>query len=424
LELEIAEPFLPLFDPQNEHYHKRVLSWYGGRGSGKTVSVAKGILMRGVRHPERVLCAREFMNSLADSSHKTLADEIEELGLQSFYEVQNNGIYGENGTEFLFRGLRHNVQSIKSLAGITIFWGDEAQTISKTSWEVLIPTIRAPGSQLITTWNPDSEEAATYQMLVKNPPPPEECYIRKINWDQNPWFPPDLRKHMEHMRRTDPDRAAHVYDGECYALTEAQVLGGKWIVDDSPVPEGADRLQGLDHGFSVDPLAFVLCWLKDNTLYITHELYQVGLEIRDTAAAIARVVPDAAKYTIRADNARPETNSHLVNDGLRVVGVEKWKGSVEDGIAFLRSLDNIVIHPRCVNMVREARLYSFKKNRAGDIMPEPEDKWNHLVDALRYALAPIIKRSGPGAGFLQFIATQKPDEVRESPKSWTSFLPP
>jgi phage terminase large subunit len=244
-------------------------------------------------------------------------------------------------------------------------------------------------------------------MSVTSPPPADECYIRKISYFDNPWFPPDLRKHMEHMQRTDPDRCAHVYGGECFSHSEAQVFHGKWIVDDCPIPDGAEVFHGADWGFSVDGTALVRCWVKDNRLYIDRELYRVGLEISDTATAFKIAVPGVEKFLIRADCARPETISHVARDGLKIVGAEKWKGSVEDGIAFLRSFDQIVIHPRCASMIQEARLYSYKKNRAGDILPEPEDKWNHLWDALRYALAPIIKKSGPNAGFFQFLSDQK-----------------
>lgn len=107
---------------------------YGGRGSGKSVSVAKALLLQASQTPLRILCARELQTSIRDSVHKLLSDEIAELGLGGFYEIQNAAILGANGSEFIFKGLKHNVSEVKSMQGIDRCWVEEAQVVSKASW--------------------------------------------------------------------------------------------------------------------------------------------------------------------------------------------------------------------------------------------------------------------------------------------------
>jgi phage terminase large subunit len=148
----------------------------------------------------------------------------------------------------------------------------------------------------------------------------------------------------------------------------------------------------MDHGFATDPMTLVKCWIADRTLYIEKERFGHGIEIADMVEFVEGM-PEAVNHTIRADSARPEINSHLRNTGLNVVSVEKWAGSVEDGITFLRSFDEIVIHPSCKHIIEEARLWSYKTDRlTGDIMPQVVDDYNHGWDAVRYALQPLIKQ--------------------------------
>jgi phage terminase large subunit len=186
---------------------------YGGRGSGKSWGVARALLLQGFERPLRILCARELQNSITDSVHKLLADQISELGLSDFYEIQNTSIRGLNGTEFAFRGLRHNVTAIKSFESVDIVWVEEAQTVSKASWETLIPTIRKEDSEVWLTFNPELDTDETYVRFVTNPPP--GSVVVKVNWSDNPFFPETLRREMEHLRDTDPDAWLTVYEGNC-----------------------------------------------------------------------------------------------------------------------------------------------------------------------------------------------------------------
>jgi hypothetical protein len=195
---------------------------YGGRGSGKSWSAARALLLLGARRPLRILCAREFQNSLAESVHRLLADQAEELGLAGFYTVRKTSIAGANGTVFVFAGLRHNISKIKSFEGADMVWVEEGQTVSKPSWDVLIPTIRRPGSEIWVTFNPDLEEDDAWQRFVVFPLP--NSIVQAINWRDNPWFPNELRAEKDHLQARDLDAYQNVWEGQC----RSRVLGALW----------------------------------------------------------------------------------------------------------------------------------------------------------------------------------------------------
>lgn len=386
---QFPKKFRGLFKPA------RYKVYYGGRGGAKSWAAARALLILGAQKPLRVLCTREFQQSIKDSVHRLLSDQIEALGLSGYYTIGQQEIRGPNGTLFLFEGLRHNVTKIKSMEGIDICWCEEAERISEESWRVLIPTIRAPGSEIWVTFNPDQEDDPTYKRFVLSPP--ENAIVRFVSWRDNPWFPPELRAEMEHDYRVDPDAAAHVWGGECRTLTDAQVLKNKWVVDAfEPGRRWDGPYYGADWGFAVDPTALVRCWIHDRCLWIEHEASGVGIEISDTPELFDQV-PGSREHKIRADSARPETISHVRGEGFRIEGAPKWQGSVEDGVAYLRSFERIIIHPRCRRTAREARLWSYKTDRlTGDVLPKLKDGNDHTWDAIRYALAPMIQRSAHG----------------------------
>ena len=376
----------PLFKPA------RYKCLYGGRGSGKSYGVADALLIQGYAKKIKVLCGREFQNSMTESVHSLLKGRIEQLGLSSHYIVQRDSITGANGTEFIFKGVRHNVESIKSIFGITHLWLEEASTISEESWQVLKPTIREPGSEIWCTLNPAYKTDAIYKDLILNPP--YGAYVHRVNWDMNKHFPLELENERTRMQRNDPALYAHIWEGECIEHTDAQVFNGKWRVDDFNHDADAPY-HGLDFGYSQDDTAVVRCFIRDDALYISHEGFKIGLDIDITGEFIERHVPDIKKHVIRADSARPETIAFMRRQGYQVQAVKKGKGSVEDGVAFIRSFDEVVIHPRCKRMIEEFRLYSYKVDgRSGDILPIIVDKYNHGVDALRYALEPIMRQRG------------------------------
>jgi phage terminase large subunit len=198
-----------LFGPQ------RYTVLHGGRGGAKSWGVARSYLIRGAEAKRRFLCTREVQKSIRDSVHKLLSDQIQSLGLGAFYEVQQNVIKGANGTEFLFSGLSdQTAESIKSFEGVDDVWVEEAQAVSKRSWDILIPTIRKEGSRITITLNPELDTDETYVRFIENPPP--DAVVVQINYPDNPWFPAVLEAERQHALATMP-RADYdnIWEGRC-----------------------------------------------------------------------------------------------------------------------------------------------------------------------------------------------------------------
>lgn len=380
--------------------------YYGGRGSGKSFAMAEALITIATYGRVRVLCCREIQNSIRDSSYQLLRDTAERLGVaQQFTFVDSEIRNGRTGARFVFKGLLRNEQSIKSTEGVDFCWVEEAQTVSESSWETLIPTIRKESSEIWVTFNPLTLDDPTTRRFIDNPPP--EAYVRKVNYDENPYFPEVLRREMEWDRAHDYDRYLHVWEGYPRSISDAQVFKGRFAVE--PVPETlhekADRLFfGADFGFARDPSTLVRCFIIGNTLYIDKEAYGVGVEL-DELPQLYDSVPGARRWPIKADSARPETISYLKNrHGFRIDAAKKWQGSIEDGVAYLKGFDRIVIDPSCRHAADEFRLYSYKTDKTtGEVLPVIIDKNNHVIDAVRYALDGYI--TNPEAVLWQKMAT-------------------
>ena len=198
---------------------------YGGRGSGKSHSMARALLITAANEPLRVLCTREVQRSIKNSVHQLLSDSIQALGLGQFYEVLESEIRGLNGSLFVFTGLATNTaESIKSYEGIDRVWCEEAQTISKKSWDILIPTIRKPNSEIWVSFNPALDTDDTYQRFVVNPP--ENAKVVKVNYTDNPWFPDVLETERQHSLKTNPDYA-NIWEGDCKAAVDGAIYANE-----------------------------------------------------------------------------------------------------------------------------------------------------------------------------------------------------
>jgi phage terminase large subunit len=207
-----------LFQPEKSRY--RVL--FGGRGGAKSWGVARALLIKGAQKQLRILCAREFQTSIRDSVHKLLCDQIIDLRLDGFYEITQASIRGKNGTEFSFVGLKNNVANVKSYEGVDICWVEEAQTTSRLSWNVLIPTIRKQDSEIWVTFNPELESDETYQRFVIHPP--NNSIVQKINWSDNPWFPETLNLEKNSLRDRDIESYNTVWEGICRQTVDGAVF--------------------------------------------------------------------------------------------------------------------------------------------------------------------------------------------------------
>ena len=383
-------PFLELWRP---HRYK---VFYGGRGSGKSWAIAEALIVMADMCKLRILCCREIQKSIKDSSYQLLKDTALRLGIANrFVFLETEIRHKKTGSKFIFTGLLRNEQTIKSKEGIDICWCEEAQTISETSGETLIPTIRKDGSEIWLSFNPLNADDPTTVRFVENPPP--EAYVRKVNFDENPYFTEALRREMEWDRKNDFEKYLHIWEGYPRTFSDAQIFRGKFTVEpfEDSLAEQADRLfYGADFGFAQDPSTLIRSFMLDRKLYIDYEAYGVGVEI-DELPQLYRSVPGADKWPIKADSARPETISYLRNRcGFNIDGAEKWQGSIEDGIAYLRSFDQIVIHPRCKHTADEFRLYSYKTDKTtNEVLPIILDKNNHCIDAIRYGLDGYITQS-------------------------------
>jgi len=402
--IELPPKLIPVFSGPS-----RYRGAHGGRGSAKTRSFALMTAVRAYMFAEAgvsgaILCGREFMNSLEESSMEEVKQAIRSVPwLDAYFDIGEKYIRTKNHrVSYVFAGLRHNVDSIKSKARVLIAWIDEAENVSKTAWIKLAPTIRESGSEIWVTWNPEKDGSPTDERFRKNPP--TNSKIVELNYRDNPWFPPELeQERLDDRDRLDDQTYAWIWDGAYRENSEAQILAGKYRVAEFDFGDAFDGPYfGIDWGFSQDPTAGVRCGIDENRLYIEYEAGKVGLENDDIAKFMIDRLPGIEQHVVRADSARPETISHVKSNGNgrrlclpRIVGVEKWKGSVEDGISHLRSYKEIIIHPRCTKFLHEARTYSYKVDRlTGDVLTDIVDKNNHYIDATRYSLGPLIRRRG------------------------------
>ena len=369
--------------------------FYGGRGGAKSWGIARALVLIAASSKKRILCAREVQNTMRDSVHRLLKDQIEALGLLPWFTITENSIRSSAGSEFIFKGLRFDVQGVKSTEGIDICWVEEAQTVSQTSWDVLIPTVRSDDSEVWISFNPHEDGDPTYQRFVANPPP--DAVVVEINYDDNPWFPGVLRREMEYCRSVDFDAYMHIWRGRPRKISQAAIFADKVLVEAFPddLWEQADRLfYGADFGFATDPSTLIRFFILGRKLHISHEAYGVGVEL-DHMPEFYDGVPGAREWPIMADCARPETISYIRRQGFNIEAAEKWPGCVEDGIAHIRGFEQIVIHERCKHMIDEANMYSYKVDaKTNQVLPVVVDKHNHCWDAVRYGLDGYIQRRG------------------------------
>ncbi|HEH9651976.1 TPA: PBSX family phage terminase large subunit [Pasteurella multocida] len=408
-QIEIPPKLIPVFSKPNMRYRGS----FGGRGSAKTRTFAKMTAVvayqRAMNNESGViLCGREFMNSLEDSSLEEIKQAIRsEPFLEAFFEIGEKFVRTKCGRiSYVFTGLRHNLDSIKSKARILLAWVDEAESVSEIAWRKLLPTVRESNSEVWVTWNPEKKGSATDLRFRQSIP--ENAMIVEMNYTDNPWFPDVLeQERLNDKKRLDDATYRWIWEGAYLEASEAQIFKGKYEeLEFKPNQDFNGPYFGLDFGFAKDPTAIVKCWVFDNNLYIEHEAGKTGLELDHTAGFMKERVPDIEKYILRADSARPESISYLKRNGIpRIEGVKKWSGSVEDGIEHIKSYRKVYIHPRCKETLREFRLYSYKTDRlTGDVLPTVLDEHNHYIDAIRYALNPLMQPIG--------ISVQSPLKIR------------
>jgi phage terminase large subunit len=381
---------------------------FGGRGGGKSEGVARIYVMLARSETARFLCARMYQNSINDSVHRTIAEAIEDLGLlQEFDILKSTIIHRATKSDFIFKGIQRDINGIKSLKGVKYCWVEEAESVPAYEWQVLDPTLRVEGSEFAITYNPDLEGAATHQLFNLKAPP--EAIVQEINWRDNPWFPPVLERLRSAAQRSADagssiDQAAYdwIWEGKCRRLTDAMVFRDRVKVEDFVEPPDMRPFYGADWGFANDPTTLIRSYVLADNLFITHEAFGWHVEIDDIPQAIFDQVPDSRKWPIKGDAAQPAIISYLKRKGFNISAAEKWPGSVEDGIAYMKGFKTITVHPRCKNIIQEFRLYSWKtdpkqldENGQPLVLPILVDKYNHGIDAVRYSLDGYIQSKGP-----------------------------
>ena len=356
----------------------------GGRGSGKSHFFADEVIERSLREKCDIVCIREKQKSLKFSAKKLLETKIAKYGLSDYFTIQHDLIKNKWGNVIIFEGMaNHTSDSIKSLEGFKYAWFEEAQNCSQLSLDLLLPTIRMENSEMWFSWNPRSEQDPIERLMVSDKKPKNSTTVH-VNYDHNPWFPSTLRDEMEYMKRTDPDKYAHVWLGEYQKNSETRVFKN-WYVEEFDAPSDAIFRQGADWGYSVDPTVLIRCFIQGRKLYVDYEAYRIGCEIVDIPDLFMQI-PESEKWPLVADSARPETISHLRKNGFpKITHSVKGQKSVEEGVSWLQSFE-IIVHPRCKHTIDELSTYSYKVDpNTDDVLPVLEDKNNHVIDALRYA---------------------------------------
>lgn len=354
-----------------------------------------------------------MQKSLRQSVKQLLEDKIESLGVGHKFRVLNDRIETPYDGVIIFQGMQnHTATTIKSLEGFDGGWFEEAQSMSAKSLGLLRPTIRKPGSELWFTWNPDQPSDPIDTFLRSPMRPPSSIVVGPLTFRDNPLFPQVLREEMEYDRRRDPDRYAHVWEGDYDKKSEARVFKN-FRVENFETPPGARFMFGGDFGFSVDPTVLLRMFVEGRTLYIDREAYKVGCEVDHTPALFAGTCPflptdprywanpygwagveGSRQWPLRLDSSNPQMISYLRRHGFQnAVPSIKGPNSIEEGINFLKSFDIVIHEEYCPHAVSEFSTFSYKTDKlTGEILPVLEEEKNHTIDSARYAVE-LLRRA-------------------------------
>lgn len=388
--IEIPHKLLPIFQP------KRYKVIHGGRGSGKSWSVARALVSLGASKPIRVLCARETQKSIQESVHRLLKDQIESLGLDQFYTIQENKILGTNGTEFTFAGIRQQgVFNLKSYEGTDICWVEEAQVVTKKSWDVLIPTIRKPGSEIWVTFNPELDTDETFSRFVVRPP--EESVIIEMNWQDNPWFPPELDKERRQWLDRDPIGYLTTWEGKCRPAVEGAIYANEI---EATQREGRIRAVPYDPQLKVhtvwdlgwnDSMSIicvqrvtsevrVIDYIEDS--HRTVDSYVMQLQERKWNWGTDYIPHDGAHRDFKSGKSTQELLQTLGRN-VQVLA----RGNPEEGIRLARMIfpRTYFDADRCTELVNHLKRYRRQINQVTQEAGAPlHDEHSHAADAFRY----------------------------------------
>ncbi len=381
VKIQIPAEFKALF---SDNWREAAI--YGGRNSLKSHTVARYLLIRARQERLRVGCFREFQNSIADSSHVLLKDLIEEYGLGEYRVTNDSIINTHTGSDFIFRGLHNNIQSVKSIEGIDIAWIEEAQTVTEASIDVLTPTVRSEGSKIIYTYNRLRDKDPVHQRLVIDGRP--NTLVINVNYEtamKYGWMSKSLIAEMKDDKAKRPEIYKHKWLGEPANLKGQIYKNFKKI---AKIPKEARYLgAGLDFGYTNDPTAVIDIWKWNNAYILDEALYQRGMRNKEIAGVIL-TLPHYSNELVVGDSAEPKSIDDISDEGVNIVGAVKGKDSVNNGIQLLQGLE-IYYTERSHNIEEEVLNYGWRVDREDKSLNIPVDAYNHALDAARYKITDI-----------------------------------
>jgi phage terminase large subunit len=360
-----------------------------GRGAGKSESVARHVLSFAIRHPnETILCGREFQASIKSSVKSLLDRLIDVYSLHGYFKSTDNEICSKFGLgKIIFSGLaQHTVDSVKSLDNITLTWLEEAQTLSDRSLTVVLPSVlRAPNSRVIFTYNTDTEQTPCDKMFTEDFVNDGTMLFIHCSYLDNPWFPEGLEVERKRFLRTKPKEYGNVWLGDYKKQSDA-LIHNNWLSEDFELRDDDVSIIGLDFGYT-DLFGATLCTLRGNSLYISHEavMKNAGIDVYPT---LLSQLPNAEKLQIIADSSRPESIKYIREHGFpKIFGSLKGPNSVAEGIKWMQSYDEIVIHPRCTHTIEAFGKYSYDVDkRTGIVKQTVNHAFSDVPDSARYAV--------------------------------------
>ncbi len=402
---ETTELFEVLYNETHEDFYSRYKIFYGGRGGRKSWEIATALILRAYQKKTLILCTREIQNSINDSVLSLLSNTVERLKLSAFFEIQKTTIICKhNGSEFKFKGLNGmTIDSIKSFEGVDYCWVEEAHSVSKKSWDVLIPTIRKEGSEIWVSFNPDLATDPVYERFILEPP--EDTFVQKVSYLDNPDCPQTLIKEANYLKRVNEDLYNHIYLGEIRDHSEHRIFKWKPVSFEEFNAIQATTYYGVDWG-KVDPWGIVAAKYHDGRLFV-HELnYSSENETMDNLSqtqilALREHEEGLVKWMFEKLNIPKDAIIVCDNNrrekvrALRVAGWEsaitarKGSGSIIDGIYSLSQLE-VFYTKGSSNIEMEQLLYSWEVDRYGLPTEKPTDKNNHTIDPIRYIVQFLI----------------------------------
>ena len=386
--MKIPQIMEPLFESDD----KRYLVLWGGRGSGKSWSVAQYLILKALEEKCIILCTREHQISVKDSVHHLLEETISRLELNDYFIILDKEIRCKNNSKFIFSGLQ-NIKNIKSKEAIKYVWIEEADNLNKVTFETVDPTIRVDDSQIIMVFNLQLEDDYPYTNFVLKER--ADTLVINANYHDNPFLSKALISQKDYAKENDIEAYNHIWLGHARQISDALIFKNKFVKEYFETPEDAIFYYGADFGYNPDPAVLVRSFIIDNTLYIDQEAYGVKVELDGLPEFYDSIYDRDIGWMIIGDCHRPDTISFLQNQGFNIKGCKKGKGSVDDGVGHLRSFDRIVIHPRCKYTFFEFCHYSYKVDpRTGKILPIIIDDHNHVIDSVRYSLEDVRRGQG------------------------------